>query len=162
MFMKFKITDKCGDVYDVTEQDACCKEKEEQEEVKDEEAATVEEAPVKDAEPDFTEDEIKLLKELLSRADELMALLDAEKPEKDKDEDVVEGEEDEEEEVEEDEEVEEVLDDSEDTDMEDIDDIEIHDSRSSFGSVEHNSCQDSLDDEVDEIAQAWAKHYGGK
>ena len=114
---------------------------------------------------DLSNEDIKKLKKLLKRLDDILALLDEDSKD---DEDV---------EVEEKTEVETELDsDTAEGEFVEDDDLEteteeteekvetFHDSKKSFGAIEKRPIADSANDELDrdaEIAQAWAKRYGG-
>lgn len=144
---KFRITDEDGAKYEV----------EEIEEVVDEDVEVEPEAGEPSGNEALTPDEIASLKQLAAAAPSILALLDkGEEPIED-DEVEIEVNEDEDEddldEVEEDETEEEVID-SEKT--------KTKDSKKSYGSIERkNKVNDSIDAE-EEIADAWAKRYGGK
>lgn len=132
---------------------------------------------------DLTKKEVKLLKKLLDNADLLLALVDgkedqetdkdskkSEKVDEDKkaedsdfdfDEDGVGLEEEDPENLNETKSVEEeeVV---ETKDSCDVDDIRIQDSKKSFGSIERKTSITDSDLVEDEIADAWAKYYGGR
>lgn len=137
---KFRITDDEGNNYEVEEIEEV---QDEEKEFKDDELSEG---------MSLTQDEIISLKELAAKAPEILALLnnnvvDA-KEEEVKDEDKEEKVEDEDEEV---------------IDSEDVKEKnKAKDSKKSYGSIETKySVNDSIDAE-DEIANAWAKRYGGK
>lgn len=133
---------------------------------------------VNDAEEkvELVESDIKKLKELIPYMDVLIALLKDEEKGFDENEAADElGAEDfgkkKEVEVEEEEVVEDDVPSKETVD--DVDDVEeedysfsetVHDSKKSFGSIEKRVVNDSVDSEIandNDIAQAWAKRYGG-
>lgn len=133
---------------------------------------------VNDAEEkiELSESDIKKLKELIPYMDVLIALLKDEEKGFDENEAADElGAEDfgkkKEVEVEEEEVVEddvpskETVDDVDDVEEEDYNFSEtVHDSKKSFGSIEKRVVNDSVDSEIandNDIAQAWAKRYGG-
>ena len=134
---------------------------------------------VNDAEEkiELVESDIKKLKELIPYMDVLIALLKDEEKGFDENEAADElGDEDfgkkKEFEAEEEEEVveddipdEEKLDDGDEVEEEDYKISEtVHDSKKSFGSIEKHVVNDSVDSEIandNDIAQAWAKRYGG-
>lgn len=134
---------------------------------------------VNDAEEkiELVESDIKKLKELIPYMDVLIALLKDEEKGFDENEAADElGAEDfgkkKEFEAEEEEEVveddipdEEKLDDGDEVEEEDYKISEtVHDSKKSFGSIEKHVVNDSVDSEIandNDIAQAWAKRYGG-
>lgn len=133
---------------------------------------------VNDAEEkiELVESDIKKLKELIPYMDVLIALLKDEEKGFDENEAADElGAEDfgkkkefeveEEEVVEDDVPAEEKLDDGEEVEEEDYKFSEkVHDSKKSFGSIEKRVINDSADSEIandNDIAQAWAKRYGG-
>lgn len=134
---------------------------------------------VNDAEEkiELVESDIKKLKELIPYMDVLIALLKDEEKGFDENEAADElGAEDfgkkKEFEAEEEEEVveddipdEENLDDGDEVEEEDCKISEtVHDSKKSFGSIEKHVINDSVDSEIandNDIAQAWAKRYGG-
>lgn len=130
-------------------------------------------ASCNDAAKELTEEEIKTLRKLLGKADDLLALLkDDEKSEKEekggkKDKDEKEEIEFEEEEefkpakgADADEDLLEIP--EEETEEVEEEEFSAHDSKKSFGSIEKKqNVADSVDGE-EEIAQAWAKYYGGK
>lgn len=133
---------------------------------------------VNDAEEkiELVESDIKKLKELIPYMDVLIALLKDEEKGFDENEAADElGAEDfgkkkefkveEEEVVEDDVPTEEKLDDGEEVEEEDYKFSEtVHDSKKSFGSIEKRVINDSADSEIandNDIAQAWAKRYGG-
>lgn len=165
--MKFKIKDECGKTFDLEKKDLpnLRRFKEESK------------APIKDeAEKDFTADEIKLLKKLLEKADDLLDLLKeaekedkAEEKEKDEDEDEEVEEESEDEvevgELDSDEELLSIPEEEEgvtDSDESDEDEgVKAHDSKKSFGAIEKKSTVEDSISRDEEIAQAWAKRYGG-
>lgn len=147
---KYKIRDEDGNVMTV-----------EEEEVKEKDACTEQ---IKDDEMSLTSDEITALKSLAGVADKLMALLnkdvadDGEEVEK-KSQVVKKESDDGEEETEEDDE-EEIID--TDEDVEEAIVKKTTDSRHSVGAIERRQkTTDSDFDKEDEIAQAWAKRYGG-
>lgn len=131
---------------------------------------------------DLTKKEVKLLKKLLDNADLLLALVDgkedqetdkdskkSEKVDEDKkaedsdfdfDEDGVGLEEEDPENLNETKSVEEEV--VETKDSCDVDDIRIQDSKKSFGSIERKTSITDSDLVEDEIADAWAKYYGGR
>ena len=159
--MKFKITDECGKDYTVEKQETSAPAPRRFKE----EAATKSDS-CRDAEEVFTKEEIEVLKKFVEKADVLFSLV----KESDVEEDETEETETEEEEttsVEEFDADEELLEiPEEDMDVEDSENTEdervaAHDSKKSYGAIETKS---TLDDSIDvdtEIAQAWAKHYGG-
>lgn len=114
---------------------------------------------IRDKAEELTADEIKALKKLAEKAEEILALIPEEKEEeKEKESDLDEFPEDELELSDDAEGEEEIVEDSEN-----LDDVKINDSKKSFGSIERRVITDS--DELDrdaEIANAWAKRYGGK
>lgn len=120
----------------------------------------VEEEKFEDDDPALTTlstEEIEALRKLAGVADRLLAM--AETKDSDMDEDnLVQKDEDEEEIEDEDEEREEVI----DTDEEEEEKKPTHDSKKSFGSLESKK-KSSVEDNslVDEIADAWAKRFGG-
>ena len=139
--MKYRIKDEDGKEVIVEEMND-----EEIEKVVDEEPIT--EEPTSEA---LSPEEISALKRLAGVADKLVAMceettdaLEEIQPE--------EAEEDEEEMVE----------DEEENPEEEIIDTKAHDSKKSFGAIEKKktSVDDSIDDDL-EIANAWAKRYGG-
>ena len=136
--MKFRIKDEDGKDYEVEE----ILEKKSEEDA--EEVGTVEKV-------ELSEDEIKALKTLAAKANDLLALLDSTTQT---------DEEEEEEKVEdEDEDEEEVMDADEEV-VETCEEKTTHDSKSAFGSLSSKKYRvdDSLEDEV---SAAWAKRYGG-
>lgn len=166
-----KVNDNKGNTFMVNKKDSLAlkprfKSPEVKPEVKDEEK-----------EPDFTKEELKALKDLAKKYEDLLALLEDPKSKKAKEE-VEKDEDDEDADLDDKEEKEkkdeEILELSEDDDVEitEEDDEEFiddqcsdelkHDSKKSFGSVENRNVKDSSDDEDNEIALAWAKRYGGK
>lgn len=114
---------------------------------------------IRDKAEELTADEIKALKKLAEKAEEILTLIPEEKEEeKEKEFDLDEFPEDELELSDDAEGEEETVEDSEN-----LDDVKINDSKKSFGSIERRVITDS--DELDrdaEIANAWAKRYGGK
>lgn len=114
---------------------------------------------IRDKAEELTADEIKALKKLAEKAEEILTLIPEEKEEeKEKESDLDEFPEDELELSDDAEGEEEIVEDSEN-----LDDVKINDSKKSFGSIERRVITDS--DELDrdaEIANAWAKRYGGK
>lgn len=114
---------------------------------------------IRDKAEELTADEIKALKKLAEKAEEILTLIPEEKEEeKEKEFDLDEFPEDELELSDDAEGEEEIVEDSEN-----LDDVKINDSKKSFGSIERRVITDS--DELDrdaEIANAWAKRYGGK
>lgn len=133
--MKFRIKDEDGKDYEVEE----ILEKKSEEDA--EEVGTVEKV-------ELSEDEIKALKTLAAKANDLLALLDS----------TTQTDEEEEEKVE-DEDEEEVMDADEEV-VETCEEKTTHDSKSAFGSLSSKKYRvdDSLEDEV---SAAWAKRYGG-
>lgn len=143
---KYKILDEDGNVMTIEEED-----------IKEKDACAEQ---VNDDEMSLTSDEITALKSLAGVADKLMAILDN---------DVT----DDDEEVEKKSQVvkKESYDDEEETNEEIVDtdeDVEeaivkkTTDSRHSVGAIERRQKTiDSAFDKEDEIAQAWAKRYGG-
>ena len=167
--MKFKITDECGKAFAVEKKDIALPNPR-----RFKEDPALKSDSCKDAdEINFTEDEVKDLKKLAKKVKELLALVKDEDEDKKKDKDEAEEEKDEKEEkisVEEfdaDEELLEIPEDDEEQGSDDLEDEEeevtvAHDSKKSFGAIERKA---SVDDSIDletEIAQAWAKRYGGK
>jgi hypothetical protein len=168
--MRFKVKDYRGNVYSVKESltDA------------DKEIKAPEDS-------ELTADEIVALKKLIKKIPDLLDLLDVEAEEHKKDDKkdagkTVEKPKDEKKSLAEDElevkgdkdtdgededfgaeEKEEIVTDNDpDAECKDCDDTMIHDSRSSFGAIEHKT-DDSVEVEKDdEIAEAWSKRYGGK
>ena len=142
---KFRITDEDGAKYEV----------EEIEEVVDEDVEVEPEAGEPSGNEALTPDEIASLKQLAAAAPDILALLDkGEEPIEDE-----EVEEEVEEEIDEDD-----LDEEDETEEEVIDSekTKAKDSKKSYGSIEkRNQVKDSIDAE-EEIADAWAKRYGGK
>ena len=119
-------------------------------------------ASCNDAAKELTEEEIKTLRKLLGKADDLLALLkDDEKSEKE--EKGGKKDKDEKEEIEFEEADEDLLEiPEEETEEVEEEEFSAHDSKKSFGSIEKKqNVADSVDGE-EEIAQAWAKYYGGK
>ena len=131
-------------------------------------------ASCNDAAKELTEEELKTLRKLLGKADDLLALLkgDEKDDKEDKGEKKGKGKEEEEEidfEEEEfkpakgadaDEDLLEIP--EEETEEVEEEEFSAHDSKKSFGSIEKKqNVADSVDGE-EEIAQAWAKYYGGK
>ena len=133
---------------------------------------------VNDAEEkvELVESDIKKLKELIPYMDVLIALLKDEEKGFDENEAADElGAEDfgkkkeveveEEETVEDDVPAKETVDDVDDVEEKDYNFSEtVHDSKKSFGSIEKRVVNDSVDSEIandNDIAQAWAKRYGG-
>ena len=154
--MKLKVKDTNGRVFHVS--DECVETIEDTEDTK-----------LQDKDEEFSAEEIKLLKKLIPHLDELLNLLEIEDAddhsEFDSDEIEVESEEETEETSED------VIEDSEPEAEETVEDDEeaevkvVHDSKKSFGSIERRGIQDSVVDEIErnnEIANAWAKRYGGK
>lgn len=135
---KFRITDDEGNNYEVEEIEEV---QDEEKEFKDDELSEG---------MSLTQDEIISLKELAAKAPEILALLNN---------NVVDAKE---EEVK-DEDKEEKVEDEEVIDSEDVKEKnKVKDSKKSYGSIETKySVNDSIDAE-DEIANAWAKRYGGK
>lgn len=146
---KYKIRDEDGNVMTV-----------EEEEVKEKDACTEQ---IEDDEMSLTSDEITALKSLAGVADKLMALLNKDVTDDDeeveKKSQVVKKESyDDEEETDEDDE--EIVD--TDEDVEEAIVKKTTDSRHSVGAIERRQKTiDSAFDKEDEIAQAWAKRYGG-
>lgn len=148
--MKFKITDKNGNTY--------IAKKNVKKNVKDEETVVEEKV-------ELSKDEILTLKDLLTKLPDLLKLLDNND---DIDEDEKEKEESSEEEL--DEEVIDFADDDEDEADDELvteEEVEtndcgnnISDSKQSFGSIETKRSTVQVDD--NEIAQVWARRYGGK
>lgn len=103
----------------------------------------------------LSEDEIGALKKLASMADKLIALVEIEKDEHADEPESEMLDEDEDEEVEE-EEFEEVV----DTD-EEVEKMTRHDSKRSVGSIEKKRKTQDSDSHEHDVAQAWAKRYGG-
>ena len=129
---------------------------------KEYEVEEIEEVTEHDEEPaensgtaSLSEDEIGALKKLASVADKLVALIEIEKDEHAEEAASEMLDEDEDEEVEEDDE-EEIV----DTDEETLK-VSKRDSRKSVGAIERKSSRDSLDSYEEDVAQAWAKRYGG-
>lgn len=148
--MKFKITDKNGNTY--------IAKKNVKKNVKDEETVVEEKV-------ELSKDEILTLKDLLTKLPDLLKLLDNND---DIDEDEKEKEESSEEELDE-----EVIDFADDNEEEADDELvteeevetkdcgnNISDSKQSFGSIETKRSTVQVDD--NEIAQVWARRYGGK
>lgn len=104
----------------------------------------------------LSEEEIGALKKLASVADKLVALIEIEKDEHAEEPASEMLDEDEDEEVEEDDDEEEIV----DTDEEMLK-VSKRDSRKSVGAIERKSSRDSIDSHEEDVAQAWAKRYGG-
>lgn len=147
--MKFKITDKNGNTY--------IAKKNVKKNVKDEETVVEEKV-------ELSKDEILTLKDLLTKLPDLLKLLENDNI----DEDEKEKEESSEEELDE-----EVIDFADDNEEEADDELvteeevetkdcgnNISDSKQSFGSIETKRSTVEVDD--NEIAQVWARRYGGK
>lgn len=122
-----------------------------------------EEPPVQDANS-LSDEEILSLKRLASVSDKLIALVETTDSNKEEEEDVTDSDEDEDEE--------DITDSDEDEDEDeageqviDTDEDEVpmkKDSKKSFGSIEKKkTAKDSAIDSELEIANAWAKRYGG-
>lgn len=152
--MKLKVKDTNGRVFHVS--DECITE-------------DTEDTKLQDKDEELSVEEIKKLKKLIPHLDELLNLLEMEADDEsskfDHDEIELEAEEETEEETED------VIEDSEpecEETVEDDEEVEtkvVHDSKKSFGSIERRPVKDSIDDEIErnkEIADAWAKRYGGK
>ncbi len=147
--MKFKITDKNGNTY--------IAKKNVKKNVKDEETVVEEKV-------ELSKDEILTLKDLLTKLPDLLKLLENDNI----DEDEKEKEESSEEEL--DEEVIDFADDNEEEAGDELvteEEVEtkdcgniISDSKQSFGSIETKRSTVEVDD--NEIAQVWARRYGGK
>lgn len=164
--MKFKITDENGRDFSVekTEEKAP-----ELRRFKDE-PEKKEVAPQCDAEKkELTDDELKLLRKLLKKADALLELVEDDE-DADKDDKEEEAEDDKDaaaatEEFDSDEELLEISEDEEgiqdSESCEDEDGVCAHDSKKSYGAIERKSTVDDSIDIDTEIAQAWAKRYGG-
>lgn len=134
--MKFRIKDEDGKDYEV----------EEILEKKSEEDATPEIETTETTKFELSEDEIKVLKDLIAKAPDILKLLALENEEH-KDEEEID--EDEEELMDSDEEV-----------VETCEEKKTYDSKNSFGSLA--SKKTIIDDSLeDEISMAWAKRYGG-
>ncbi len=169
-----KVNDNKGNVFMVNKRDSLAskprfKSPDVKPEVKDEEK-----------ESDFTKEELKALKDLAKKYDDLLALLEdpkskkaKEEVEKDKDDEDADLDDKEEEKEKKDEDILELSEEdgveiTEEEDEEEFiddqcsDDELKHDSKKSFGAVENRQLKDSEDDEDNEIALAWAKRYGGK
>lgn len=149
---KYKIRDEDGNVMTV-----------EEEEVKEKDACAEQ---IDDDEMSLTSDEITALKSLAGVADKLMALLNKDVTDDDKEIEkktqIVKkkSDDDDEEEIEKEDEDEEIVD--TDEDVEEAIVKKTTDSRRSIGAIErHQKATDSEFDKEDEIAQAWAKRYGG-
>ena len=138
---KYKILDEDGNVMTI----------EEEEDIKEKDACA---GQVNDDEMSLTSDEISALKSLAGVADKLMALINKDVADED-----AEEKSDNEEEIEEDED-EEIVD--TDEDVEEAIVKKTTDSRRSVGAIEkRQKAADSAFDKENEIAQAWAKRYGG-
>ena len=131
---------------------------------------------------DLTKKEVKLLKKLLDNADLLLALLDGGEKDQETDKDSKKSEKVDEDKQAEDSDfdfdedgvgLEEKPEDFEQTksaeeevvetkDSCDVDDVKIQDSKRSFGSIERKASIADSDPVEDEIADAWAKYYGGR
>lgn len=145
---KFRITDEDGAKYEVEEIE---------EEVVDEDVEVEPEAGEPSGNEALTPDEIASLKQLAAAAPAILALLDkGEEPIEDE-----EVEEEVEEEIDEDD-LDEVEEDEMEEEVIDSEKAKAKDSKKSYGSIEkRNQVKDSIDAE-EEIADAWAKRYGGK
>ena len=138
---KYKIRDEDGNVMTV-----------EEEEVKEKDACAEQ---VNDDEMSLTSDEISALKSLAGVADKLMALINKDVADED-----AEEKSDDEEEIKDEDEDEEIVD--TDEDVEEAIVKKTTDSRRSVGAIEkRQKAADSAFDKENEIAQAWAKRYGG-
>ena len=137
--MKFRIKDEDGKDYEVEEI---------LEQKSEDDASEAETIEITNNE--LSDEEIKVLKELVAKAPEILNLLNVEKKEHEENPELL----DEDEEYS-DEEKEEYSDENEE-----VIETQTHDSKSSFGSLvsRKTSVDDSLEDEVSE---AWAKRYGG-
>ena len=175
--MKFKITDECGKAFAVEKKDIAFPNPR-----RFKEEPALKSDSCRDAESkDFTEEEIKDLKKLLKKIDAILALVkdeDDDKDDKKKDKEEAKEEKKKDDEVEAeveekismdefagDEDLLEIPDEDEgiegSDDLEDEDGVRAHDSKKSYGAIETKA---SIDDSIDldtEIAQAWAKRYGG-
>lgn len=140
--MKFRIKDEDGKDYEVEEI---------LEQKSEDDASEAETIEITNNE--LSDEEIKVLKELVAKAPEILNLLNVEKKEHEENPELL----DEDEEYS-DEEKEECSDENEE--VEELIETQTHDSKSSFGSLvsRKTSVDDSLEDEVSE---AWAKRYGG-
>ena len=162
--MKFRITESNGKTFIVNRRDS------EEKLPRFKEESIKEPAACKDdAEKVFTDEEVQMLKKLLEKADAILDLL------KGKDADKEDKEEDEEEDIDEEDDMQELApDDSKDEDLLELPDEEdeetkdscgtksTHDSKRSYGAIEsRDSVEDDSIDIDNEIAQAWAKRYGG-
>lgn len=127
--------------------------------IRDDEGNNYEVEEIETVEPvELTQEEIISLKELASKASEILALLNNEVVDEDKEEEVK----DKEEKEVVDEDKEEVKDEDEEEIIDSEEKEKVKDSKKSYGSIEsHKSIVDSFDKEQ-EIAKAWAKRYGGK
>ena len=161
--MKFKITDKNGNTY-IAKKNA--------KNIKDSEETLLEETAVEETPVEETKDEVKLdeteilaLKDLISKIPDLLKLLDNDNIDEE-----AEEKEEESSEVDLDEEVVDFADDNEEEAEDDLvteEEVEtndcgnnISDSKQSFGSIETRRSTVEVDD--NEIAQVWARRYGGK
>ena len=137
--MKFRIKDEDGKDYEV----------EEILEQKSEDDASEAET-IEITSNELSDEEIKVLKELVAKAPEILNLLNVEKKEHEENPELL----DEDEEYSDDEK-EEYSDENEE-----VIETQTHDSKSSFGSLvsRKTNVDDSLEDEV---SAAWAKRYGG-
>lgn len=145
---KFRITDEDGAKYEVEEIE---------EEVVDEDVEVEPEEGEHSGNEALTPDEIASLKQLAAAAPAILALLDkGEEPIEDE-----EVEEEVEEEIDEDD-LDEVEEDEMEEEVIDSEKTKAKDSKKSYGSIEkRKKLEDSIDAE-EEIANAWAKRYGGK
>lgn len=142
---KYRVTDEDGNALTVEEFET---------------SSADEEPEILDEDPVLTSEEILALKGLAAVAEKLMGLI------KTTDEEEISEEEEEEDETisdeEEEEEEEEIIDTDEDTVEEEIVKKTSHDSKKGFGSIEKKTVtKDSALDHELEVAQAWAKRYGG-
>ena len=138
---KYKIHDEDGNVMTIEEED-----------VKEKDACAEQ---VNDDEMSLTSDEISALKSLAGVADKLMALINKDVTDED-----AEEKSDDEEEIKDEDEDEEIVD--TDEDVEEAIVKKTTDSRRSVGAIEkRQKTADSAFDKENEIAQAWAKRYGG-
>lgn len=139
---KYKILDEDGNVMTI----------EEEEDIKEKDACA---GQVNDDEMSLTSDEISALKSLAGVADKLMALINKDVADKD-----AEEKSDDEEKIKDEDEDEEIVD--TDEDVEEAIVKKTTDSRRSVGAIEkRQKAADSAFDKENEIAQAWAKRYGG-
>lgn len=125
------------------------------EEVKEE----IETSATDNEDASLSEEEIGALKKLASVADKLVALLEVEKDEHAEEPEAEMLDEDEDEEVEEEDIEEEVVDTDEEFEEEKL---TRKDSKKSVGAIERKKSRDSVQDSQElDVAQAWAKRYGG-